>query len=66
VTLQMQNLAPSVAEDHARVEQPESGGDGHKHVDGSDTVDLVVHKGFARLVRPVLAGGSCISHRLLV
>jgi len=40
----MQNLAPSMAENDAHVQQPESGGDDHKHVDRRDTIDLVVQE----------------------
>ncbi len=43
--IQMQNLASSVAKDHAYVQQTKRRGDDHKHIDGGDAVDLIAQEG---------------------
>jgi hypothetical protein len=43
--VQMQNLAPRVAEDHAHVQQTKRSGEDHKHIDGGNAVDLIAQEG---------------------
>jgi hypothetical protein len=50
----MENLPSSVAEDDAYVQQTKTGRDDHKHIDGSDAVDLI-----AQEIRQVGEGGPC-------
>ena len=43
--VQMQNLPPRVAEDHAYVQQTKGGGNHHEHIDRGDALDLIAQKG---------------------